>query len=296
VSYPRISIVTPSYNQGHFIEETILSIVTQDYPDIELIIIDGGSTDNSVEVIKKYADRIKYWVSEKDSGQADALNKGFLHATGEICCYLNSDDCFYPGAFREIARVFSETNAKWVASSTIVSESPELHSRIWPPDVANFPFFVNMQTFAQQGVFWKRDVSPLPFFNADFFYAMDHDFFCKLYNLYGPPATTNVITSFFRVQANSKTNLFEQRLVSDMQKTRAKYIASSDKATAQRIDKEFRRLESVKLLQSKLRHKEPVSFAEAVRIFVTTPYRFRNRQLIGLLISACFRSRTSSIQ
>ncbi len=293
---PRISIVTPSFNQGHFIEETILSIINQDYPDIEYIVIDGGSTDNTVEIIKKYSDKIKYWVSEKDKGQADALNKGFVHATGDICCYLNSDDCFYPGAFKEIARVFAETNAKWVASSSVVSEQSNIHSRIWPPDVASFPFFVNQQTFPQQGVFWKRDAVSLPFFDADFFYAMDHDLFCKLYDKYGPPATTNVITSFFRVQANSKTTLFEQRLVSDMDKTRARYLASSDPQTRDLIDKEYRRLESIKMLQNRLRQKQRVSLTEAVQTFVKTPYKFRDRQLFSLLINACFRPGSSSVQ
>ncbi|RRN77725.1 glycosyltransferase [Pseudoxanthomonas sp. SGD-10] len=90
--WPKISIVTPSYNQGQYIEETILSILNQNYPNLEYIIIDGGSTDNTVEIIKKYEDRLTYWVSEKDNGQADAINKGLEKCTGEIFNWINSDD------------------------------------------------------------------------------------------------------------------------------------------------------------------------------------------------------------
>ncbi len=89
---PRITIVTPSYNQGQFLEATIRSVLLQGYPNLEYIIIDGGSSDNSVEIIRKYEPWLAYWVSEKDRGQAHAINKGFAHATGSIYAYLNSDD------------------------------------------------------------------------------------------------------------------------------------------------------------------------------------------------------------
>jgi glycosyltransferase involved in cell wall biosynthesis len=106
---PKISIITPSYNQGQYLEETIRSIIMQDYPNYELIIIDAGSTDETLEVIKKYGPWIAYWVSEKDRGQSHAIQKGLDLATGDIINWINSDDLVAPGAFHHIAATFNLT-------------------------------------------------------------------------------------------------------------------------------------------------------------------------------------------
>ena len=107
MKYTKVSIITPSYNQGQFIERTILSVLEQDYPNVEYIVMDGGSTDNTVEILKKYEDRL-IWKSEPDKGMSDAINKGFRMATGEIIAWINSDDIYQPGAIEFVARYFAE--------------------------------------------------------------------------------------------------------------------------------------------------------------------------------------------
>ena len=102
----KLSVIVPSYNQGAYLEETLLSVINQNYPNLELIVVDGGSTDNSVDIIRKYEHQITYWVSEKDRGQSHAINKGIQKATGEWISMLNSDDCYMPGALHYI---FTET-------------------------------------------------------------------------------------------------------------------------------------------------------------------------------------------
>ena len=108
MNYPKISLVTPSYNQGQYLEDTILSVLGQGYPNLEYQIYDAASTDNSVALIKKYENQLSYWISEKDNGQADAINKGFEKATGEILMWLNSDDVLMPNVLHFIAQQYIE--------------------------------------------------------------------------------------------------------------------------------------------------------------------------------------------
>jgi glycosyltransferase involved in cell wall biosynthesis len=116
IPWPRITLVTPTYNQGAFIEETIRSVLLQGYPNLEYFIIDGGSTDDTVEIIKKYEDRLCGWVSKPDGGPVDAIKKGLSRATGEWFNWLNSDDYLLPGALRALAEVIrSVPDAKWVS-------------------------------------------------------------------------------------------------------------------------------------------------------------------------------------
>jgi glycosyltransferase involved in cell wall biosynthesis len=137
---PLISIITPSYNQGDFIEETIQSVLSQNYPNLEYIIIDGGSTDNTVDIIKKYESQITYWVSEPDRGQSDAINKGLKLATGDIWAYINSDDIYQPETLHKVAEQFiSDPNIHWVTGhAEYMDQSGQFVESLVPAPFTNF--------------------------------------------------------------------------------------------------------------------------------------------------------------
>jgi len=134
--WPRVSIVTPSYNQGQFIEETIRSVLLQGYPDLEYIIIDGGSTDGSVDIIRKYEPWLAYWVSEPDKGQADAINKGWRKATGEFLSWLNSDDILLPNALvQAVSHLVANRDSLLVyCDQRVIDENSNMLFEIHLPD------------------------------------------------------------------------------------------------------------------------------------------------------------------
>lgn len=216
-SLPTISIVTPSFNQGKFLERTILSVLEQNYPNLEYIIIDGGSTDNSLEIIKKYKARLKFWVSEPDRGQSHAINKGFAHATGEIYGWLNSDDRYYPHALEAIADAFLANPAAdvVVGAGDMVDEE-----RGWKKTIAPFPVSVKSlygavdRYFAQPSCFFSRrawnDCGPL---DENLHLAMDLDLWLKFAEKYRY-ATTDANLSMNLIHKDAKTtSLAAQSLV-----------------------------------------------------------------------------------
>ena len=182
--WPRISIVTPSLNQGRFIEETIRSVLLQNYPNLEYIVVDGGSTDQTLNVMRKYDRWITHWVSEPDRGQSHALNKGFAFATGDVLAYLNSDDLYEPGALGKIAQCYSENNGfeLFVGSCTIFDEDHKQRiSNPWWPDTPAYFLQPFGSPFAQPASFWSPAVyRNTGGFNEGLDYIMDREFFLRL--------------------------------------------------------------------------------------------------------------------
>ncbi len=183
LALPLVSIVTPSFNQGQFLEETILSVLQQEYQNVEYIIIDGGSTDNSLEVIKRYEHRLAYWVSEKDCGQADAINKGFQRSTGQIVGWLNSDDLLYPAAIKDVVNEF-QRNSDLELIYGDVDYGPSTDA-ILRKISGNTVVFKNMMRslqvpIPQQGSLWKRSVlNKIGHLNPRWHVVLDRDFFIR---------------------------------------------------------------------------------------------------------------------
>ena len=163
-SFPKITIVTPNYNCAAFLETTIKSILDQNYPNLEYIIIDGGSTDGSVDIIRKYESNLAYWVSEKDNGLYDAVNKGFKKSSGAIMGWINSDDCHWPGSLHYIAEVFSNNEQiNWLQGLPVVINEIGDILYTMPHAFSKYHFLtefdtVNFHPIQQESTFWKRSL------------------------------------------------------------------------------------------------------------------------------------------
>jgi glycosyltransferase involved in cell wall biosynthesis len=159
IDYPKITIITPSYNQGQFLEETIRSVLLQNYPNLEFIVIDGGSTDNSVEIIKQYAPWIDYWVSESDSGQSNAINKGLEKATGSVVNWLNSDDWYLPNCLEIVGRNFALNHKiKAVSGISLMIRENEIVKRFRSKIGQSREESIAKLDIAQPSTFFKSEV------------------------------------------------------------------------------------------------------------------------------------------
>lgn len=178
----RVSIVTPSYNQAGFLEETIRSVLDQDYPEIEYWVMDGGSNDGSVDIIRRYAPRLAGWVSEKDSGQAEAINKGFTRATGDIIAWVNSDDYYLPGTIRSVVETFERHPEVGLVYGDVVSIDGEgqpfnvMRYRPWELDD-----LIQFNILGQCAVFMRRSVQlQAGLLDPTYHYMLDHHLWLRM--------------------------------------------------------------------------------------------------------------------
>lgn len=210
VQWPKISIVTPSYNQGQYIEETIRSVLLQNYPNLEYIIIDGGSTDDTLGIIKKYEPWLSYWVSEKDSGQSHAINKGIEICTGEIFNWLNSDDFYLPYSLFEVATHFiTDKKLKFVSGFENHLQT-DASKTLWTGTflLPSLEETIEICEIAQPSTFFKlADIKKIGGVNCDLHFIMDGDMWVRLLLLNGQQHFLKIEKPLvnFRLHENSKT-------------------------------------------------------------------------------------------
>jgi len=182
---PTISIVTPSLNQAEYLEETLTSVLDQGFGSLEYVVIDGGSDDGSVDIIKRYADRLRYWVSESDRGHADAINKGFGHTSGEIMAWINSSDVYLPWTLRTVAAVFRDVpEAQWVMGVPSYWSNAHAVTNINPVLRNRYDFLASHHcTIQQESVFWRRSLWDAygGCLSADLRLACDHELWMRFF-------------------------------------------------------------------------------------------------------------------
>lgn len=219
--YPKITIITPSFNQGQFIEATIKSVLAQNYPNLEYLIFDGGSTDNTIDIIKKYDAHITYWESQKDNGQSHAINKGFRAASGDIVGWLNSDDLFYPETLIRVANYFQDKNYRKIlyGEGAYLFEKYQVSmknktarlSQKHPIDLCSFVI--------QPSSFWGRTVvDEVGELDENLHYGFDWDWFIKA-NIKGIPfQMVKEDFSIYRIHAQHKSSTAGDKRIKELAK------------------------------------------------------------------------------
>jgi glycosyltransferase involved in cell wall biosynthesis len=211
---PLVSIITPSFNQVEFLERTIQSVLNQDYPYIEYIIVDGGSTDGSTQIIQKYQDRLAWWVSEPDRGQTDAINKGFNRARGDILAWLNSDDTYHSGAIGQAVRYLIEhpEAAMVYADCDFIDENDRVIGKFKSAQtdlrrLREGYVHIPQQTMFFRAGYWKQ-LGPL---DPSFYFAMDYDLWTRIAAHAPIQYLPGKTWANFRIHTTSKTNVADER-------------------------------------------------------------------------------------
>ena len=238
--WPRISIITPSFNQGNYLEETINSVLSQGYPNLEYMVIDGGSTDKSVEIIRKYESQLSYWISESDRGQAHAINKGLEHCTGQLVGWINSDDTLIGGALFYVGMAYLKNPDKIIMGNVLhISESSgrthlvkvkavDLDGIILPA--------VSGSVWQQPGTFVPSAlVKKIGYLDETFRYTFDLDWMCRLLRIAGVVYLHETV-AVFREHIHSKTVGEGYYWVEEIEKVAYRYLPEVKRINPKRME------------------------------------------------------------
>jgi glycosyltransferase involved in cell wall biosynthesis len=252
--WPRLTIITPSYNQGKYLEQTVLSVIGQNYPNLEYILVDGNSTDNSIQVIKKYEHRFTWWVSEPDGGQSNAINKGMALASGEWVAWLNSDDLYLPNALGNVMlAAVQNPPASWIVGNTVMIKKKGHLTRAkifhaWQnghkadetnPHPDSWLDFIctkwSRTWLPQQSSFWKRSIwSQVGGLDEQFHLAMDHELYGRFARLGYRPLLVKQALAIFRIheeQKSARPSIFIPEEIQTVDKWLAQPISLEDRET-----------------------------------------------------------------
>lgn len=281
---PLISIITPSFNQARYLEETIISVLSQNYPNLEYIIIDGGSTDGSVEIIKKYESHLKYWVSEKDKGQSHAINKGFNKANGDILAWINSDDYYLPDAFNTIATASIKfPNSLWFYAGTywLSNNNQSYVGGIEDPEIASWYLKCLV---SQPGVFWRRKIWDQvgSLVDENMHFSFDYDLWLKFAAFQPIPQLITEPIAVFRLHEESKTTNYSSSFKTENDVIRSRHKLLWDDPLVQKriatLDKKRNAIKQIDKIgqQNTMFH----VFSKAIQCVIQFPIIFKDRNLL----------------
>lgn len=284
---PKITVITANYNQGSYIETCINSVLQQNYTNLEYIIFDGGSSDQSVDIIKKYSEKLSYWVSEKDQGQTHAINKGLTMATGEIITWLNADDYFLPGALQKAADNFKRTNFDFYLGNCIfVDENGNKLNEQFKSTLIDNKIFIpgdhRCRVHQPSSFFSKKIIQLTGLLDTKLHYAMDVDFWMKIMANNGIIIYEDVDLTFFRRHDESKSSkgnlpFIKETLQSVFFKTELKLI---NKKYFNQCEKSIFKCYYDNLL---LEHKSKEIFSFFPKIFTQMPI-YSLKKIIGYVV------------
>ena len=222
---PRITVVTPSFNQAQFLERTLNSVLSQGYADVEYFVLDGGSTDGSAAILERYADRLAFWRSAPDRGQAAALREGFARATGEVLCWINSDDTLAPGSLGRVGKIFSErpeVDLIYGGLRSIDAHDRRLFTQ-WA--ALDLPTLVYESAFTSQpSSFWRRGIyEKAGGVDESYRFAMDYDLLIRMLLAGARPLKIRPVLANYRVHPATKSSRLQRLCADEVAKTIARH-------------------------------------------------------------------------